>query len=238
MRISIGLAIILALTSSTAAQTQTVHELLSLDGLAAQALSSTTVRDSIVVRHLHDSGWTSHPVELLLTSDRLLIHANQEYRDNNGYTRYCTFPAEIPLEQIVVIEAKLGTTAFWGIYKLTKLHLEYKDENGKQHEYDFLSQSAIQTGGLWSEGVGKSEELRQFANSVQNAMSARAEELRHPRSVMIISQPQKTKFNVLTIGKSGLSPATVSIPPESAPTPSTLRGREAMTRMIYLSTKS
>lgn len=214
---AIGLAIILALTCSAIALTQAVHELGRFGPEAAQVFSSTANTDRIIVRHLHDNGWTSHPVELILTADKLLIHTNQEFRDNNGLTRYCTFPAEIPLEQIVSIEAKLGTTAFWGIYKVTKLHLQYKDENGKEHGFDFLSQNAIQTNGQWSEGVGKSEDLRQFANSIQNAMSARAEELRNPRPVTIRSQMQKTKFNVLTIGKSGLSPATVVIPPESAP---------------------
>jgi hypothetical protein len=205
--------LILTLMATTTAQTNVLRESPTI-GMAAQSLSSTAKQDRIVVRHLHDSGWTSHPVELLLTSDKLFIHANQEYRDNNGYTRYCTFPAEIPLEHIVIIEAKLGTTAFWGIYKITKLNLQYIDEKGKQHEYDFLSQNAIQTNGQWSEGVGRSADLRQFAQSVQKAISARTEELK--RSETAHPQPQNMQFNVLTIGKSGLSPATVSILPDSA----------------------
>ena len=234
----IGLAIILALTTSNVAETQTVHDTLKLHALAAQALSSSTVLDRIVVRHLHDNGWTSHPVELLLTSDRLLIHANQEYRDNNGYTRYCTFPAEIPLEHIVSIEAKLGTTAFWGIYKITKLDLQYIDEKGKQHEYDFLSQSAIQTNAQWSEGVGRSADLRQFAQFCPKGDKRSYRRIKAPSPETIHSQPQKTQiqcahdWEVGTLTGDSFDSAGISSEPF------TLLGREAMPRTIFLLMKS
>jgi hypothetical protein len=217
MKKSLAMMTAFALMATAAARTQALHAALSTSELASQAGPPSPVLDQIQVRSIHDSGWTSQPVGLALTPEKLLIRASQEYRDNNGYIRYFTFPAEIPLEQIVDIEGKRGTASLLGIQRLTKLHLEFKDEKGKQRTYDFLSQNAIQNYGEWSEGAGRGDDLRQFAQSVRNAISARAEDLKRSPSTLTHPEPKKAQFAVVTIGKSGLSPATVSISPESAP---------------------
>ena len=217
MKKSLAMMTVFALMATAAASTQALHAALSTSELASQAGPPSPPLDQIQVRSIHDSGWTSQPVGLTLTPEKLLIHASQEYRDNNGYIRYFTFPAEIPLEQIVDIEAKRGTASLLGIQRLTKLHLEFKGEKGKQRSYDFFSQNAIQNYGEWSDGAGRGDDLRQFADSVRNEIRARAENLKRSPSTVTNPEPKRTQFAVLTIGKSGLSPATVSISPESAP---------------------
>lgn len=216
MKKSLAMMMVFALMATAAARTEALRAALPANELASQAVPPSSVLDQIQVRHIHDSGWTSHPVELVLTPEAILIHANQAYRDNAGYTRYCTFPVEIPLEQIVTIEAKRGSATLLGIQRLTKLHLEFKDEKGKQHHYDFLSQNAVQNNNEWFEGSDGGNDLRNFAQSAQNAITARAADLKRFPSAETHPELKKTQFAVLTIGKSGLSPATVSFRSEGA----------------------
>jgi hypothetical protein len=97
-----------------------------------------------------------------------------------GRTRYCTFPADILLEQIIKVEAKRGSATFLGMERLTKLRLEFKDEKGKRHTYDFVSQDARQSNNEWHEGPEKGEDLHGFAQAAQNAVDARLEKVRQP----------------------------------------------------------
>ncbi len=168
------------ITITTLLATSAPSRALASYGSMSQDSSSSPVLDQITVRHIHDSGWSSHALQLVLTQDSLLIRGNSEFRDNMGRTRYCTFPADILLEQIIKVEAKRGSATFLGIERLTKLHLEFKDEKGKHHTFDFVSQSARQSNNEWYEGPEGGKDLLNFAQAAQNAVDARLQEVRHP----------------------------------------------------------
>jgi hypothetical protein len=179
MKKSLVIMIMITLLA-TLAQSGVLQAVLANHESISQDSSPSSVLDHIAVRHIHDSGWSSHPLQLVVTPDSLLIRGDSEFRDNMGGTRYCTFPADILLEQVVKVEAKRGSASFLGIVRLTKLHLEFKDEKGKHHTYDFVSQDASQSNNEWYEGPERGKDLLRFAQVAQNAVGSRLEAVQHP----------------------------------------------------------
>jgi hypothetical protein len=214
-----------------------VGTIIALIATATTAISQTPlpapVLDQLTVWHIHDSGWAAHALQLSVTQTSLFIRGDSEYKDNAGNVKYCTFPAEILLEQITKIEAKRGAAAFLGIIRLTKLHLEYNDEEGKHHDFDFLSQEAKQQNNEWYEGPAGGSDLQRFAQVAQNAVTARIEELKHP--LPAISGGSETpadtfkdmQYGGQLIGETRLYPATVDAPTSSDPNTVLISSKES-----------
>ena len=77
--------------------------------LPAQSPGQDAVTASLLVRHLHEGGWDSHVIELRLTANALLLNGSQQFTNASGIVGgYCIFPAEIPLESIVNVQAVPG----------------------------------------------------------------------------------------------------------------------------------
>jgi hypothetical protein len=157
--------------------------LLCAYALVGQNLS--LAQDSyLTVRHLHGGGWQSHSLELELTPKALLLTGTQEFPVGEGVMGYCVFPAQIPLERIIKVEAKReGLTsglklfsATSNSYNIVKLHLEYRDEHGGTHSLDFIPGDAQQSNNAWS--GGNSEAVRSFAEAVKYASDLRTQQIK------------------------------------------------------------
>jgi len=164
------------------------HMLISLVLFCASALdaqnASQAVASSLLVRHLHGGGWDSHPIELELTANALLLTGPQQYSVSGTVLGYCVFPAEIPLENLVKVEAKpegfaSGLKLFSATsnsFKLLKLHLEYRDIRGGMHRVDFIPGDAQQSNNEWS--GGSEEAVKDFAMAVKYAADLRVQQLK------------------------------------------------------------
>jgi hypothetical protein len=144
-------------------------------------------RNSIVVRHVHDSGMTSHPIGLELTPGELRLSGSQVFQGAGGYPATCKFPAEIPLEDIISAEYKFQRgitlkmfTTLDNSFNIGMLKLEYRDGRGKQHEITFIPGDARQSNNSWSGGNG--DALEAFAGAIQSAMNARMAALKQAAS--------------------------------------------------------
>ena len=132
--------------------------------------------------HLHEGGWDSHVIELELTSDALLLSGPQQYSTTSGVPSYCIFPGRIALERIDAFEAKQsGFGHRMRIFSNTSnsytmlLHLTYRDDKGRKHEFDFIPADAKQWNNEWSGGDG--DAVRDFAATVKYTATLRAQEL-------------------------------------------------------------
>jgi hypothetical protein len=157
--------------------------LLCAYALVGQNLS--LAQDSyLTVRHLHGGGWASHSLELELTPKALLLTGTQEFPVGEGAMGYCVFPAQIPLERIIKVEAKReglasGLKLFSATsnsYNIVKLHLEYHDERGGTHSLDFIPGDAQQSNNAWS--GGNSEAVRSFAEAAKYAADLRTQQIK------------------------------------------------------------
>lgn len=180
MRTTELFVVVVALAASSWAQVGVTPRYQVSSALASQDASASAVLDQITVWHIHDSGWSSHSLQLTITNSSLSMRGNPEFRNNTGYLTYCIFPADILLEQIVRIEAKRGSASLLGTVRLTKLHVEFKDDKGKLRSYDFISQDATQSNNDWYEGSEGGNDLRRFAQTAQSVVEARLDELKHP----------------------------------------------------------
>lgn len=143
-------------------------------GLGMEGQSAPIIAE-VSVLHIHDAGWSYHQLLLDLTSETLLISGSQQYLGQQGTTGYCIFPAAILLERIVKVEAKvLRFKPFSNIYAM-RLHLEYKDERGNLHSYDFIPGNSVQSYNAWS--GGDSDSIRDFAEALENAIGIRMAQL-------------------------------------------------------------
>ena len=150
-------------------------------GMQGQNSPNTPSVPQLAVRHIHDSGWNSHQLVLELNSEALLISGPQQLRGFQGIAEYCIFPAEIPLESIVSVEAKSTRfKPFSSIYAM-RLHLEYKDEHGKAHGYDFIPINAVQTDNEWS--GGDADSILDFAAELKIAIELRSQQLKPASAV-------------------------------------------------------
>lgn len=216
-------AAMIALATVAAAQSRAIRDVPAGVELMSQASSPPEVLDRITVWHYHEIGQTVHPLQLSVTEYSMFLRGDSEFRDDNGNIRYCTFPAEIPLEQITKVEARRGSASFLGIARLTKLHIEYADEKGKHHTYDFLSQDAREINNEWHEGPAGGSDLLRFAQVAQNAASERVEELKHPLPVAGGSNGRLSntflneQFGAQLIGDTRLYPATIHAPTSADP---------------------
>jgi len=141
------------------------------------------IQSSLTVRHLHEGGWSSHVIELSLTSDALLLSGRQVYSNASGNSSgYCTFPSEIRLDRIIAVEAKSG-----GLVNSLKifsasskshtlaLRLEYHDDSGGKHSYDLIPSDARQQNNEWF--GGNEEAMRGFAEGLKYAVALREQQL-------------------------------------------------------------
>jgi len=152
-------------------------------GCALYSQNSTPqVTTSLTVRHLHDGGWNSHVVELELTSDALLLSGPQQYATTSGVSSYCIFPARIPLERIDAVEARPDRLANGlKIFSNTSnshtmlLHLEYRDDKGRKHGFDFIPADAQQSNNEWSGGDGGA--VREFTATAKYTATLRVQQL-------------------------------------------------------------
>ena len=94
-------------------------------------------------------------------------------------------PAQIPLDRIDTIEAKpSGFVSKMKLFSNTSnsrtmlLHLEYRDDRGRPHGYDFIPADAQQSNNDWA--GGDSEAMRNFATIVKYASTLRAQQLNAP----------------------------------------------------------
>jgi hypothetical protein len=157
--------------------------LLCVSALQAQNLFRG-VTSSLTVRHLHQGGWSSHVLKLELTAESLLLTGPQQYPVSGNVMGYCVFPAEIPLERIVKVEAKpeglaSGLKLFSATsnsFKILKLHLDYLDDRGRMHSFDFIPGDAQQSNNEWL--GGNQEAVKDFAVTVKYAADLRVQELK------------------------------------------------------------
>jgi hypothetical protein len=84
------------------------------------------------------------------------------------------------LKQVLKIDAraKSNLLAFSHTYA-TQLRIDFKDEKGRTHGYDFISKESEQRNNEWYDGSRKGKDLAGFAAIVQGAMDAH---LRHANS--------------------------------------------------------
>jgi hypothetical protein len=143
------------------------------------------VSASLKVRHLHDGGWNSHVIELLLTGDAIDLSGSQHYAANSGVASYCIFPARIPLERIDTVEAK--SDRFVNGLKIFSntsnshtilLHLDYRDDKGRKHGFDFISADARQWNNEWL--GGDENAVRGFAAKVKSVATQRVRQSKSP----------------------------------------------------------
>lgn len=146
--------------------------LFHVSGIQAQEVQKPVIAQ-VSVFHIHESGWSSHPLEISANSEAVFIRGSQQFRDSGGATHYCSLAAEIPLEDIVKIEAraKSNLLSFSNTYA-TQLRIEFKDEKGKNHGYDFVSRDAVQRQNGWYNGSSKGKDLDGFVKVVQGAIDA------------------------------------------------------------------
>jgi hypothetical protein len=155
-------------------KSQSINEQVSEDAVTSSVL------DEIDVLHIHQSGWASHVVHLIVRRGSLQIRGNASLSLGEGVSTYCTFPADVPFDQIVKIEVNRDRADFLGFEKITKLNIEVKDERGKHHIYHFLAIDAVQDNNEWHEGVQAADDMRRFAQTAQDAIKMGKEALKYP----------------------------------------------------------
>ncbi len=181
---------------------------------------------SLLVRHLHEGGWDSHVIELRLTANALLLNGSQQFTNASGIVGgYCIFPAEIPLESIVNVQAVPGNR-FVDAVKLfsigshvesTLFHLEYRDDRGRAHTIDFIPADAQQVYNEWS--GGDQDAVKQFAADVKSAINLRLGQL-HPTAPTSNAPPEASPTDPVT-GEAIAPPDSKNVPPANGVEPNT-----------------